>query len=82
MKKIEIDNKAVIVFTRSARAHLKIMDKLMAMPPSVEKGKEIAKEMNRFNFDLDAFMHFSCKIPLNKLDGVLKPKFNLLMYWK
>jgi hypothetical protein len=77
MKKTEIENKRLLEFAKSCKYHLLVIDKLMERNESVDRGKEIAKEMNRFNFDLDAFLHFGCNVDLNNLKSVLNKSFKL-----
>jgi hypothetical protein len=49
----------------------------MKLPESHERGKMIAKEMNRINFDYDAFLHFALNIPMDKLQSVRNKSFKL-----
>jgi hypothetical protein len=45
----------------------KNMDVVMHEKESFERGKKIAKEMNRLTFQRHAFQHFQLNIPLKKL---------------
>jgi hypothetical protein len=45
----------------------KNMDVIMREKESFERGKKIAKEMNRLTFQRHAFQHFQLNIPLKKL---------------
>ena len=78
MKKIQVENKKIVFFLKSAKLHIRNMDAIMKMPEGYERGKKIATELNRFNFDLDSFLHFGCGIPLKKLNGILNKSFRSL----
>jgi hypothetical protein len=77
MQKIEIKKTRLVNLLKSAKTHLNKMDQIMRKPESVERGKEVAHEMNRFNFDLDSFLHFDCNVPLNRLQTILNKNFKL-----
>lgn len=64
MKTTEIENDELLKFVKSCKFHNDVIDELMKHENSKERGKLIAIEMNRFNFDLDYFLHFSLKIEL------------------
>lgn len=75
MTAIATDKKWLQEFLQSSRLHLNRMDTIMQNPSSVERGALVAKEMNRWNFDLDAFMHFGLKIPFEKFKAIDKKTF-------
>jgi uncharacterized protein involved in tolerance to divalent cations len=77
MKTIEVSSKEMTKFIKSAKLHFDNIDKIMKLPDSYERGKAIAKEMNRINFDYDAFLHFALNIPMDKLQSVRNKSFKL-----
>jgi len=77
MKTIEIPAKEMTAFVKSTKLHFDNIDKIMKLPESYERGKMIAKEMNRINFDYDAFLHFALNIPMDKLQSVRNKTFKL-----
>ncbi len=77
MKETKIKNKELIKFIKSTKKHIDTIDNIMKSKVSIERQKLIAKEMNRFNFDFDVFLHFACGIPLNKLKTISNKSFNL-----
>jgi hypothetical protein len=76
-RKIEIESLKLEAFLKSSKAHIRFIDLIMTEPDSRIRGKKIAQEMNRFNFDLDVFLHFECKVPLEKLGSILKKGFKV-----
>ena len=72
---MDISNKALLQFVRSAKQHLNNFDEIMTKSESPQRGSALAKEMNRFNFDLDSFLHFECNVPLGKTQAVLNKSF-------
>lgn len=76
-KIIEIEAISLLKFIRSSKVHIDTIDTLMKQPESHQRGQAIAKEMNRFNLDLDSFIHFDCKVPLDKLNSVTNKSFKL-----
>ncbi len=76
----EIRRTRLLYFLQSAKFHLKKIDKIMTMEESNRRGRLMAEECNRFNFDLDSFAHTDCKVPLDKLQSMLKKSFRLM--WK
>jgi alpha-N-acetylglucosamine transferase len=77
MKTIEVSAQKMTEFIKSVKLHFDNIDKIMKLPDSYERGKMIAKEMNRINFDYDAFLHFTIHIPLEKLQSVRNKSFKL-----
>jgi len=77
MKKIQIEHKPLIEFLKSSKQHIKNIDKIMETKESYGRGKLIAKELNRFNIALDAFLHFECNVPINKLETILNKSFTI-----
>lgn len=76
MKKLEIPKPDMVEFIISCKSHIKEIDRIMEMKESLERGKLIAKEMNRFNLDTDRFLHFGLGIKLTRLNNILNPNFN------
>lgn len=77
MKTISVPTKKMNEFIKSCKLHFENIDKIMRLPESHERGKLIAKEMNRINLDYDVFLHFSLGVPLEKLQSVRNRDFNL-----
>jgi len=77
MKTIEVEKKKMVDFIKSVKLHFDNIDRIMKLPESYDRGKLIAKEMNRINFDYDAFLHFCLHIPLDKLQSVRNKTFKL-----
>jgi len=74
---IELNKTKLLEFIKSARKHIKYIDIIMKMPEGEKRGRLIAAEMNRFNFDFDAFAHFQLHIPLDKMDKITGVSFKL-----
>jgi len=77
MKTINIANKRLLPFIKGAKLHLNNIDEIMKLPEGRIRDETIAKEMNRFNLDLDMFLHFGLNVPLDKLQSVLNENFKL-----
>jgi uncharacterized protein involved in tolerance to divalent cations len=77
MKTIQVSAQEMTKFIKSTKLHFDNIDKIMKLPESYERGKIIAKEMNRINFDFDAFLHFGLSIPMEKLQSVRNKSFKL-----
>jgi alpha-N-acetylglucosamine transferase len=77
MELIQVTARGMTKFIKSTKLHFDNVDKIMKLPDSYERGKMIAKEMNRINFDYDAFLHFELNIPMEKLQSVRNKSFNL-----
>lgn len=76
-KTIQVTKKEITNFIKSTKLHFDNIDKIMKFPESNERGKMIAKEMNRINFDYDAFLHFGLGVPMEKLQSVRNKSFKL-----
>jgi len=77
MKNYEVDKKHLLEFVKSCQHHLNIMDGIMTKPESLERGKSIATEINRFNYSLDVFMHIGMGLSFDKMKKVLNKSFSL-----
>ena len=77
MKTINVSAKEMTKFIKSIKLHFDNIDKIMKQPDSYVRGRTIAKEMNRINFDYDAFLHFELHVPLEKLQSVRNKSFKL-----
>ena len=67
MKRVEIEKGKLDGFIESLKQHFINIDAIMQSPESHERGKAVAREMNRLNYDFDVFRHFGLGIPLKKL---------------
>lgn len=67
MKKLLVGEKDVLSVIKSAKLLTRNMDSIMSQRDGVDRVKAIAKEINRFEFDLDYFLHFGLGIPLDRL---------------
>lgn len=76
-KKINIEETLLLDFLKSTKYHLNKVDEIMKLSESFVRGKAIAEELNRFNFDFDRFLCFVCKVPLDDLQKVLNKTFKL-----
>ena len=77
MKKITLKHKQLVDFVKNTKIHIDNVDSIMKTDYSAKKYKLIAKEMNRFNFQFDKFLHFGCNIPLDEMQSVLDKSFKI-----
>lgn len=72
-----VERKKLLEFLKSARLHLDQIDDIMKMPDGFDRGKAIAKECNRFEFEFDSFLCFACHVDHTKLDTIRNKTFKL-----
>jgi hypothetical protein len=79
-KKIKIKEKELLEFIRQCQTFIDNYDKIMTHKESVERGQLQAKNLNKFNFALDTFLHFTCKIPFSKFKSIENKTFKISKY--
>jgi hypothetical protein len=81
-KIVTLEHDKLLQFIRECKCHIMNIDKIMLMKESVERGKLFAREMNKFNFSYDTFLHFGLNIPFSKFKSIEKKSFDIRKYKK
>jgi hypothetical protein len=76
-KETSIETKYLLQFIKSAKLHERKIDEIMKMKESVDRGKLIAKEMNRYSYALDLFLHFGIGLSFEDIKKIPNKIFKL-----
>ena len=75
--RVKIEEKQLLQFIKDIKTFINNHDEIMKKKEPVERGKLLAREMNKLNFSFDTFLHFACKIPFSKFNSINNKTFKI-----